>query len=81
VCVMVEQRLPGFDTLLQMYASTPDRLSPEQVRGALAVIQSSGALAATRRVLDDMRAAILSHADLLQISAFAQIMKKLDVAV
>jgi geranylgeranyl diphosphate synthase, type III len=80
ICVMVEQRLPGFDTLLQMYAATPDRLSPEQVRDALAVIQKSGALTATRQVLDDMRSKILDHADLLQISAFSHIMKKLDAA-
>lgn len=80
ICVMVEARLPGYEQLLQLYEATPDRLAPEQVRAALELIKQSGALAATRQVLDDMKTTILAHADRLQIGAFAQIMKKLEVA-
>jgi geranylgeranyl diphosphate synthase type 3 len=78
ICVMVERRLPGYDALLQLFASTPGRLAPDQVLAGLELIKRSGALDATNAILTDLRAQILHNAEHLQISAFSQLMKKLS---
>jgi geranylgeranyl pyrophosphate synthase len=77
VCLMVERRLPGYDSLLHLFSSTAGRLAPEQVLAGLDLIKRSGALDATRAVLADLRAQILRNAEVLQIAAFSQLMNKL----
>ena len=79
VVVLVQEHLPGFKRLLDLYAGKGERLETEQITEALEVIKSSGALDLTRERLVELRRRLLDDAKVLGIKQIATIVHKLDI--
>ena len=75
----MQERLSGYRDFLDLYESVEERLEGKQIKAALEIVKTSGALDKTRARLETMRRRLLRNAELLGVEQVAELVHKLNI--